>query len=241
MNDDGVLVNVVSRLGGREAIPAHHTSASQVPPIWGACEIRGTSPAFLAESVPYLWWTEAEEQAAGDEYGLIFTQATCVRMITWMLSSCAGLFSSGCQVAASNSRVSLRYLACTRKERWHLLRRGLMHVFGIGGKNCCNSWHISRDRYGAFLLQTICKSNYKWMVGFSEADIWFKTLLWWRWDEVIFGLWWQLDSVWCNRPHGDPLVSKYRIYGFAFTRCCFFFFPFCFPRITKTFIVIALP
>ncbi len=141
-------------------------------------------------------------------------------MITWMLSSCAGLFSSGCQVAASNSRVSLRYLACTRKERWHLLRRGLMHVFGIGGKNCCNSWHISRDRYGVFLLQTICKSNYKWMVGFSEADIWFKTLLWWRWDEVF------LDSgdswilFWCNRPHGDPLVSKYRIYGFAFTRCC---------------------
>lgn len=142
----------VFRPGGWEAIPEYHTSASRVPPIWGACEIRGTSPAFLAESVPYLWWTEAEEQAAGDEYGLIFTQATCVRMITWMLSSCAGLFSSGCQVAASNSRVSLRYLACTRKERWHLLRRGLMHVFGIGGKNCCNSWHISRDRYGAFFF-----------------------------------------------------------------------------------------
>ncbi len=125
-----------------------------------------------------------------------------------MLSSCAGLFSSGCQVAASNSRVSLRYLACTRKERWHLLRRGLMHVFGIGGKNCCNSWHISRDRYGVFLLQTICKSNYKWMVGFSEADIWFKTLLWWRWDEVIFGLWWQLDSVLMQSTARRPVGLK---------------------------------
>lgn len=102
---------------------------------------------------------------------LNLAQATCVRMITWMLSSRAGLRSPGCQVAASNSRVSLRYLARTRKELRHFPRRGLMHVFGFGGKFCRNSWHISGDRFGAFQLQT--KYDYKHMTPFSKADIWF--------------------------------------------------------------------
>lgn len=69
---------------------------------WFGNAVKSVAPLLASwlNGCHILWWTEAgESEAARDEYGLIFTQATCVCMITWLLSSCAGLFSASCQVS----------------------------------------------------------------------------------------------------------------------------------------------
>lgn len=69
---------------------------------WFGNAVKSVAPLLASwlNGCHILWWTEAgESEAARDEYGLIFTQTTCVCMITWLLSSCAGLFSASCQVS----------------------------------------------------------------------------------------------------------------------------------------------
>ncbi len=114
-----------------------------------------------------------------------------------------------------------------QKRTMHLLRRGLMHVFGIGGKIAVIPDTFRETDTASFCCRQYVKATINGWLASQKLIFDLRPCC----DEMrLF-----LDSgdswilFWCNRPHGDPLVSKYRIYGFAFTRCCFFP-PFCFSQ-----------
>lgn len=86
---------------------------------WFGNAVKSVAPLLASwlNGCHILWWTEAgESEAARDEYGLIFTQTTCVCMITWLLSSCTGLFSASCQVSCRTQPCFVAIFArCKRK------------------------------------------------------------------------------------------------------------------------------